>query len=81
MLSASPSPLPAFTAEPPFAFTMSRVAGHTVAEGLNDYAVRHRIDLIVMARPNRDFWENIFHKSVTKAMALNTKLPILIFHG
>ena len=60
---------------------MSQVEGQTVATGLNEYALRHRIDLIVLARPSRDFWENIFHKSVSQAMALNTKLPILIYHG
>lgn len=67
--------------EPLFSFTTSKINGHSVAEGLNDYALRHRIDLVVMARPNRDFWENMFHKNTTKAMALNTRLPILILHG
>lgn len=64
--------------EPSFSFTMSKVEGNSVVEGLNDYALRHQIDLVVLVSPHRSFWESLFHKSVTKAMALNTKLPIMV---
>lgn len=67
--------------EPKFAFNMTNVEGHSVVDGLNDYAIKHNIDLVVMVSPHRNFWEQLFHKSVTKAMTLNTKLPILVLHG
>jgi nucleotide-binding universal stress UspA family protein len=67
--------------DPSFAFNLTKVEGHSVVEGLNDYAIKHNIDLVVMVCPHRNFWEQLFHKSVTKAMALNTKLPILVLHG
>lgn len=67
--------------EPSFAFNMANIEGHSVVEGLNDYAVKHNIDLVVMVSPHRNFWEQLFHKSVTKAMTLNTKIPILVLHG
>lgn len=67
--------------EPSFAFTLTKMEGHSVVDSLNDYAVKHHIDLVVMVSPHRNFWEQIFHKSVTKAMALNTKLPILVLHS
>ena len=66
--------------EPSFSFTMSKVEGGSVVEGLNDYALRHKIDLVVLVSPQRSFWESLFHKSVTKAMALNTRLPIMVLH-
>jgi nucleotide-binding universal stress UspA family protein len=67
--------------DPSFAFSLTKVEGHSVVDGLNDYAIKHNIDLVVMVCPHRNFWEQLFHKSVTKAMALNTKLPILVLHG
>jgi len=67
--------------EPSFAFNLTQIEGHSVVEGLNDYAQKHNIDLVVMVSPHRNFWEQLFHKSVTKAMTLNTKLPILVLHG
>ncbi|MBI1226094.1 MAG: hypothetical protein GC192_12735 [Bacteroidetes bacterium] len=67
--------------EPTFAFNMANIEGHSVVDGLNDYAIKHNIDLVVMVSPHRNFWEQLFHKSVTKAMVLNTKLPILVLHG
>lgn len=67
--------------EPSFAFNMTKIEGHSVVDGLNDYAIKHHIDLVVMVSPHRNFWEQLFHKSVTKAMTLNTKIPILVLHG
>jgi nucleotide-binding universal stress UspA family protein len=67
--------------EPSFAFNLAKIEGHSVVDGLNDYAMNHNIDLVVMVTPHRSFWEQLFHKSVTKAMTLNTKLPILVLHG
>ncbi len=66
--------------EPSFAFTMTKVEGSSVMEGLNDYALRHQIDMFVLVSPDRPFWENLFHKSVTKAVALNTKIPMMVLH-
>ncbi|MFQ5448579.1 MAG: universal stress protein, partial [Saprospiraceae bacterium] len=67
--------------EPSFSFTMSKVEGESVVSGINDYVVSHHIDLVVMVHPRRTFWDSVFHKSVTKEMALNTKIPILILPG
>ncbi len=67
--------------EPSFAFSLTKIEGNSVVDGLNDYAIKHNIDLVVMVSPHRNFWEQLFHKSVTKAMTLNTKIPILVLHG
>ena len=67
--------------EPSFAFNMTKIEGNSVVDGLNDYALKHNIDLVAMVCPHRKFWEQLFHKSVTKAMTLNTKVPVLVLHG
>ena len=38
------------------------------------------IDLAIMVAHKRNLWERIMHKSVTKAMAITTKIPILVYH-
>jgi len=67
--------------DPVFAFNMDMVHAEDAVEGLNRYAKRREIDLAVMVSPRRSFWENILHRSKTKAMALNTQIPMLVFHG
>ncbi len=46
--------------------------------GLNTYAKENLIDLIIVATPHRDFWDNLTHKSVTKQMIMNAQSPIMI---
>lgn len=66
--------------DPVFAFNMDMVNAEDAVEGLNNYAKQRKIDLSIMVSPKRSFWENILHKSKTKAMALNTSIPMLIYH-
>jgi nucleotide-binding universal stress UspA family protein len=66
--------------EPAFSFTINKVEGSSITESLNDYAVRHKADLVVLVHPHRGFWESLFHKSITKQLALNTKIPLLVLH-
>lgn len=67
--------------EPVFAFNMDMITAEDAVEGLNKYAKLKNIDLTVMVSPRRSFWEGILHRSKTKAMALNTTIPMLVFHA
>ncbi|NND05603.1 MAG: universal stress protein [Saprospiraceae bacterium] len=49
-------------------------------ESLHAYAEAENIDLIVMERKKRDFWQRLFHKSATRAMTIRTRWPLLILH-
>ena len=62
------------------AFHLTRFSANSVHEGLNDYAEDHDIDLVIMVTPHKSFWERILHQSQTKAMALTSKVPILVYH-
>lgn len=66
--------------EPAYSFTMSKVAGQSVADGLYKYATEHSIDLMVLVSPQRPFWENLFHKSTTKSVASTARYPIMVLH-
>ena len=49
-------------------------------DGLNRYANEQRVDAMVMVTARRPFFEELFHKSMTKQMALNTTMPLLVMH-
>lgn len=65
---------------PEFSFTMEEVPGKDIPESISNYAVENGIDLVVMATPQRSFWERFAHRSQSKKMALTTKLPLMIYH-
>lgn len=66
--------------DPKFAFNMATIDAKTVTKGLNKYIEENDIDLAIMVAHKRNLWERIMHKSVTKAMAITTKVPILVYH-
>lgn len=64
--------------EKPFIF--QKMVGEDVTEKLHEYAFYHKTDLFVFVTPRRGFWQNLFHKSQTKHMVLNTHTPVLVVH-
>lgn len=66
--------------DPEFAFNMATIDAKTVTKGLNQYIEENAIDLAIMVSHKRNFWERIMHKSVTKKMAITTKVPIWVYH-
>jgi len=66
--------------DPSFPFQMKAVYADSVAEGINDYAKKEDVDLVVIANRQRSFWESLTGKSMTKKLALNIKKPVLVYH-
>ena len=66
--------------DPKYAFNLATIDAKTVTKGLNKYIEENEIDLAIMVAHKRNLWERIMHKSVTKAMAITTKVPILVYH-
>ena len=65
---------------PTLEFKMAEVESSTIWEGLNRYADDNEVDLLVMVTQHRKVLENMFHKSITRQVAVHSKLPILILH-
>lgn len=65
---------------PTYAFNMATIDAKTVTQGLNQYIEENEIDLAIMVAHKRNLWERIMHRSVTKKMAINTQVPILVYH-
>lgn len=53
------------------------VIGHGIARFVED----HPTDLLVVVERSRSFIVDLFHRSVSKQLALHTKTPLLILHG
>ena len=48
-------------------------------EDMNDFIAKQNVNMLVMYKPNRSFFESIFHKSYTVEMAKHTNIPLLVF--
>jgi len=51
-----------------------------IGEGLEDFVQKSHIDLLILVPKERTFIERIFHKSITRKMALHTHIPVAILH-
>jgi nucleotide-binding universal stress UspA family protein len=65
--------------ERPFIF--SKMVSDDIAGALYEYAFYHRIDLLVFVTHQRNFWDNILHKSITNVALLSSDLPVLVIHA
>ncbi|HEY0611686.1 MAG TPA: universal stress protein, partial [Chitinophaga sp.] len=62
--------------KPEYAF----VENKDIAEGILDYAKEHDISLVITIPRYYNFLRNLFHKSTTKSLVYNSKLPLLTLH-
>ncbi len=58
--------------------TFKNLAEGDVLSTINDYVNTNNADLLVMAKHNRNFFDRLFHRSLSKQMAYHTTLPLLI---
>lgn len=54
------------------------VTNNSVTQGINEYLQHHSSELLVMVAHTHTFFERIFSKSRTTAMAYETKIPLLV---
>lgn len=61
-------------------FSMTSVECNDIAEGLNRFAKEKGANLMVMTTGKRNFFEELFHRSVTQRMVYNSEIPLLVMH-
>jgi nucleotide-binding universal stress UspA family protein len=49
-----------------------------IEDGILDYINNHDADLLTVVSHQRNFWQELFHKSISKSITKHAKLPILI---
>lgn len=65
---------------PSLKFKMESVTSDSVAHGLEKFAEEKSMDLMVIVKPKRKFWQRIIHKSQTNKIVMNPQLPIMVMH-
>lgn len=51
-----------------------------VKKGISDFVDNYEIDILVMIAKHRNFFERMFHSSMTRQMAMLTNTPLLILY-
>lgn len=51
-----------------------------IIESINSYVEANHTNLLVMAKHNRNFFDKLFHRSLSKQMAFHTKIPLLVLN-
>jgi len=51
-----------------------------IIESINSYVESNNTNLLVMAKHNRNFFDKLFHRSLSKRMAFHTKIPLLVLN-
>jgi nucleotide-binding universal stress UspA family protein len=54
------------------------VHGKRVEQTLHTYLEEQQVDLVAVLPKERGFFENLFHKSITRKMAFHSKIPIFV---
>lgn len=55
------------------------IEANSASEGIERFTDSHELDMLAMMPKKHTFWERLFKKSITKSMAIDTKIPLLIF--
>ena len=56
------------------------VYGDDIAEEIDVYCQENDIDLVALTRLKRSFFSDLFHKSISRHMAIHSVIPSLIIH-
>ncbi|GAB4252016.1 MAG: hypothetical protein Kow0079_06450 [Vicingaceae bacterium] len=60
--------------------TWETVINETVEEGIKKYVAAKKPDMLALIHHKRSFLEGIFHKSITKHLSFEIKIPMIILH-
>jgi nucleotide-binding universal stress UspA family protein len=63
-----------------FSFKTAINKRDNVLKAMDVYAAHHHIDLVVISTHHRTIFQKIFHKSLTKTIAMDSNLPLLVLH-
>lgn len=59
---------------------MEVLEGDHAAQAIENYIVSEKIELLAMRAGERGFFEDLFHKSVTRHVAMHSETPLIVFH-
>ena len=51
----------------------------SIEDGILDFLDQNSMDLLAVYKPNRPFWERLYHSSTTRKLLEQQKVPLLVF--
>lgn len=51
----------------------------SIESGILKYLEKTSADLLAVYKPNRSFWERLYHSSVTRKLLFHSRIPLLVF--
>ena len=60
--------------------TIVNTEGKEIADAINSFIDEKNVDMLVLAKHNRSYFDRLFHRSLSKRMAYHTKVPLLVLH-
>lgn len=60
--------------------TIINMENQEVIKGIDHHVAEGKVDLLVMAKHNRNFFDRLFHRSLSKQMAYHTQVPLLVLN-
>lgn len=61
-------------------FKMVTLKNNSPLEAINQYSKENKIDLVALTTFRRSFIANMLHKSMTKQLIFNSKIPLMVLH-
>jgi nucleotide-binding universal stress UspA family protein len=65
---------------PKLGFHIVDAEADTISEVVDEFVTRHNIELVAMLTHQRGFFDQLFHPSLTKKIAVQARGPLLAFH-
>lgn len=56
------------------------IDGDHIEQTIIDFVENQKVDMLVMLKHKRGFFEGLFHRSLTKKMAYHTSVPLMVYH-
>lgn len=60
--------------------SFTTLKSNNVEDSILDFINVNNIDLLAVAKHKRGFWDSLFHASLTKKLAMNIHIPLLVLH-
>ncbi|MFA6260877.1 MAG: universal stress protein [Bacteroidia bacterium] len=60
--------------------TIEAVSNPDITDAVNEYIDYKGVDMVVMAKHNRSWFDRIFHRSMSKRMTYHTRVPLLVLN-
>ncbi len=64
----------------PHKVSFNTIKSNNVEDSILNFIKDNNVDVLAVAKHKRGFWDSLFHASLTKKLAMNIHIPLLVIH-